>query len=615
MKNMKKYILHTISAAAMMLALVSCDDFLDRTPTNSIAASEYFKTEKDLKMYCNGLIESYLPSFTSVAIGSDANTDFCATKSSSDFYHPGIWNAEKQTGWSSGNWSFIRSTNYMLENMTRAKGNVSTEVYNHYEGVARFWRAYGHWIKICTFGNIPWLDHVLEKDDSILYMPRMDREYVFHMLLQDLDFAGENCLATSEYLTSGRTYVNKWVVLAYKARVCLQEASYRKYHSVNPSTNVSWNNNYETSDELYKEAADACEEIINSGVFSLHNTGNPESDYSELFTSMVIPTDEVIWSRQASDGEANVLHSVTWYYRSSSMGQQYSPTKELVDMYLTLDGTPITSDMVSPDEEFTNRDWRLAQSIVGPGYTYQTLSGTDSTYTVNFTQCWTGYQFHKWCVEKEENYSRALSNNSVPILRYGEVLLNYAEAKAELGEMTEDIWNETIGALRERAGVTNIYPESADYVEDSFLNSYYNDGVNSETLSNIILEIRRERAVELVMEDGLRNDDLMRWNEGYKIAERYNNQGWRGIYLTADQVSNGFTINGIAHTVSFKKAGNATNYLISNTGADNTWSLTEGTYGYLVYNYALEWDDKMYVNPIPATALSENPNLGQNYGW
>lgn len=615
---MKRIYTTLILAAGMLPVLSSCSGFLDRTPTNSIAAPAYFKTEKDLQMYCNGFVQDYLPGFTTVAISDDAYTDLVATKTGSDFYHPFVWNDQKQGGWQYGNFSFIRGTNYMLENMVRAKAFLSEAQYKHYEGTARFWRGYAHFVKMQTFGNVPWIDHVPQKDDSTLvYGPRDDREYLFHRILEDINFAAENVYGGKDVLTKGRTNVNKWVVLAYKSRICLFEAAYRKYHVVNPSTNVPWNNRYETSEELYRQCIDANGKLMDSGFFKLHNTGKPQSDYSELFKSMAIPADEVIWSREANNGEVNVLHDVTWHYRSTSMGQQYSPTKDLVDMYLTLDGTPIASDKVSVNDEFENRDWRLPQTIVGPGYTYQDLAGTVLPFKTNFAMSWTGYQFNKWCVEKEENYSKSLSNNSVPILRLGEILLNEAEARAELGEMTEDVWNRTIGALRERAGVKSIYPGGSGYVADPFLAEYYNgdgSGQDAPVLDNILLEVRRERAVELVMENGLRHDDLYRWKLGRKIAARYRDLGWRGIYLTATEASKGFTINGMPYTVG-SSAGSPTNYKIANTGADNTWSLSDKTSGFLIYHYALQWDDKMYLRPIPATALAENKKLGQNYGW
>ena len=106
----------------------------------------------------------------------------------------------------------------------------------------------------------------------------------------------------------------------------------------------------------------------------------------------------------------------------------------------------------------------------------------------------------------------------------------------------------------------------------------------------------------------------MRWNMGDLIARRYNNQGWRGIYISKDEVSSGFTFNGKKYTVSTSKSTSETNYKVSSR-SDMSWTLSEGTHGYLIYNYELEWDDKMYLYPIPVTAINVNPALGQNEGW
>ena len=221
--------------------------------------------------------------------------------------------------------------------------------------------------------------------------------------------------------------------------------------------------------------------------------------------------------------------------------------------------------------------------------------------------------------EFAENYVTGRGDNSVPIFRYGEVLLNYAEAKAELGEMTKDIWNETIGALRERVGVTNIYPEDPGYVEDTWLKDYYAraEGAAVTNLSNIILEIRRERVCEMMLE-ALRSDDLYRWHCANLIVDRDGQQnGWKGLYLTADEVKNGMTFNGYTYTFNGNQGTEAYNYAVSTSGgsADRSWGLTEGDHGCLVYYMTLKWEERMYVRPIPTSALSLNPNLTQNYGW
>ena len=609
-KRMKKTVTIIILAG---LTLCSCNDFLTKNPTNSIPGDLFLESASDVVLYSNGMLNSYMPSFSEISGGSDEYTDLVATKSGSDFFAPGIWDASRQTGWASGDWTFVRRANYFIENLPKAGKSLSKEDYGHYMGEARFWRARAHYNKLRVFGDIPWIDHVLKENDIALYAGRDDREYVIHKILEDIDYACENCLTDQNHLTPGRTKLNRWVALAQKADICLFEGSFRRYHTLNPSTGKPWNGKYESAEDLLDMCADACEEIINSGVFSLHKTSDPSTGFSELFLSETIPADETIWSRQASEA-ANVMHNRTSVLTSATAGQRSSPTKDLVDMFLTVNGTPVTSRTKSVVDEFEDRDCRLAQTVIGPGHTWITKAGVKDFKGPSFTTSLTGYAFSKWIIEKEENYSTSRDNNSMAVFRYGGILLDYAEAKAELGEMNEDIWNLTVGALRQRAGVHNIYPGSAGFVKDVWLTDYYNS-VSPLPLSDILVEIRRERATELVMEMSRRYYDLIRWGCGELMVRRYNYQGWRGIYLSETDVANGFDFNNTHYQVTSGGNNTSRSYPITTTKANVTWSLSEGTHGYLIYNYALEWDDKMNVRPIPLTAITLNPALGQNKGW
>lgn len=597
--------------AAVLLAS-ACSDFLSREPDNRISGEIFLSTENDLRIYANGLINAAIPG-TSVAIGDDAYTDFCATKLSSDMYHPGIWNADKGGGWSSSNFSFIRQCNYMIDNMDKAKPNVSEAQWNHYMGVARFWRAYSHMNKLKTFGDIPWIGHYLQPNDPLLYSGRDDREYVFHQILEDLTFASEHC---NEDIELSRTNINRYVALAYLARTCLWEGTFRMYHDINPSTGAFWNNQYESADELIQMAYDAAEEIMQSEVFSLHQSSTPATAYAELFTRNAVDQDEVIWGREYSE-DLTVSHDITGQYNSPTWGQQYSPTKEFIRMYLRTDGTPVTSDNISITREFEGRDWRMWQTVNSPGHQYQTLTGTMEDKPTKFNEVFTGYAWIKWNQEKADNYrAGALCYNALPIIRYAEILLIRAETAEILGQMNETLWGQTIGALRQRAGVTSIYPAQASYIADSWLREYYTEDVkHARALSNTMLEIMRERAVEMAMESESRHNDLIRWNYGDLIERRFNHQGWRGIYVTQDEANHGITFNGATYYIKRGGKHDEYNYPIANTGADQTFSLSEGTYGYLIYNYRLEWDDKMYLSPIPTSALNVNKNLGQNQGW
>ena len=609
MKNIVKLLL----TAAIAYSGVSCENFLDAQPISQISADAFFVREMDFKLYCTGMLDNYCPSASTVGMG-DNYTDLTASKSSTDYYKPGAaWDASKQTGWAASNWRGIRRANIMLRDMVRAKENVSEEVYNHYEGVARFWRAYFYYDKVQSFGNVPWIDHPLDIDDALLYAGRDDREYVMSKVLEDLNFAGEHCFPVGENDCKG-SEITKWAVLAFKSRVCLYEGTFRKYHSVNPSTNQPWNNQYGTADDFLQAAVDAAEEVMKDSGSTLYN------DYHSLFVSTDLSQiPEVLWYREYLSSESlNVWHDLTLQYNTATASQKVSPTKTLMNMYLNTDGTPITNNgEVSLNDEFTDRDPRMAATVQCPGHQW-TMAGVTGPKPLRFTWTVTGYMFTKWNQELEENYINGRNDNWIPILRYGEVLLNYAEAKAELnnGSLSKDDWDKTVGALRTRAGVTNIYPEDASYKEDTWLKGYYAkaEGAAVTNLSNTILEIRRERVTELILE-GLRADDLYRWHCANLIVDRDGQQnGWKGLYLTADDVKNGFEFNGEKFT--FTSSGtNDNNYMVGTNTSDNNWTISGGDHGYLIYHQALIWDEKRYIRPIPTSALNRYTYRGQNYGW
>ena len=606
MKNIYRILL----VAFAVLSFTACEKFFTREPINSFSAETYFANENQLKMYTDGMINSWMPSMDDIGYaGYSVYNDVIATRTSTTFYQPGLFNPTRQGSWT---WTFARRCNIMINRMEKnAKGNVDEETYNHYMGIARFWRAYHHFSRIKTFSNIPYIDVVVDpKDSAILYGGRLDREEAFHHCVEDFDFAQQNCLGTAKYNTSGRVYINKWVILTYLSRIYLYEGTFRKYHDVNPATNTPWTNKFETSEELLRKAAECAEEVIKSGEFSLHKS------YADLFLSDNLCTDEVIWGRAYSEA-LGVRHNLTSYFNSSTLGQQYSGTKELVRQYLKTDGTPVLTGEQTINEEFKDRDARLSATVMGPGHKIAKLTGDTSPQVINMTWNCTGYQLVKWCIPDETHQQNAIDANSLPILRYAEVLLNYAEAKALLGEMNKGVWDQTIGALRTRAGVKSIYPGDAGYVKDPWLREYYtaSDLAHVADLTDIDLEIRRERVTEMTLEQGLRTDDLYRWAVADLIEKRHNHQGWTGIWVTEAEAKNGFTFEGTKYEFTTSGSVGETKIPITTT-SDRNWTLEKAGAGYyLIYNFKLEWLERNYVRPIPQDDLNINPKLLQNYGW
>ena len=214
-----------IMCMALAFAAVSCEKFFDRAPEDKLSSTSFFRSEDDLVLYTNGLINTGLPSASSITFGEDLFTDLCGTRESKDFYYPDYWHPGKQSGWAYSSWGFLRQIAYMHENMHQAKSSVSEEKYRHYEGVVRFWRAYATFNKVKSFGDCYFIDHVISPSDTtLLYGKRQSREYIMSKVKEDLIFACENCLESGPNIhTDGRIYINKYVALAIASRIFLYE--------------------------------------------------------------------------------------------------------------------------------------------------------------------------------------------------------------------------------------------------------------------------------------------------------------------------------------------------------------------------------------------------------
>lgn len=487
MKKILLYTLMTVAAAGM----TACEDFLTRDTYDQIGSDEFWKSETDLELYANGFIQKMIPGDGTITRG-DIDADYCAVDIATDLLRPdGNVSPDNQGGWTESSWTNLRRVNYMLDNMHRCRGRVSDEVYNHYEGVARFWRAWFYYDKVRTFGAVPWYDFTISASDKeALTKPRDSREYVMDKVLEDLTFASTYCLADAKY-TKGSALINKWVALAFKSRVCLYEGTFRKYHSREPSSDKPWQNDVNNADNKFlREAAAAAKEIMDKGPFSLV-TGDVKTAYRSLFTSAGLLTQEVIFGREYSK-ELSAFHETSWYYYSPTYGTKIAMTKKFMNTYLTTKGTPFTDidgyKTVDFIHEFDGRDARMAQTVISPSYQMK-ISGRTVPYSPNWKVTRTGYHPIKWSIDDDADnvLSKAASWNSLPIIRYAEVLLNYAEAKAELGEMDAAVWDQTIAPLRSRAGVTSVIPAKADpYMEAYFLNT---------VTDKWILEVRRERGI------------------------------------------------------------------------------------------------------------------------
>lgn len=573
----------------IMLVLGSCQK-LDQEPQATASYDAIFSSESGLQMYSYSFYDM-LPSANDIVQG-DELSDYGARAQVHSFLN-GNYNALQNAGeW---DWENLRNVNFFIANCNDP--GLSEEVKNNYIGIARFFRAWFYFDMLKEFGDVPWVGDAFEPDDERLYNGRDSRVLVVDSMLADLDFAAENISNTSD---DSRTLITQDIVQAFKSRVCLFEGTFRKYHTA-----------YElatSAPELFSLATDAAEAVMNSGRFSLNATG--DEPYRNLFISDAPNASEIMLAVAMSD-DLSIWHTANWWLTSPTYGVRLNLIRTFVNTYLNIDGTAFTN---TPNyatqtfmEEVQGRDGRLQQTIRAGDYT-RINNGLEVLTAPSFSYTYTGYQPVKWVLDNVALDNVGQNTNAVSLIRYAEVLLNYAEAKAELGELSATDWNNTIGALRRRAGITGN-TGSLPTVADPYLREHYFPGISDP----ILLEVRRERGVELVFE-GFRFHDIVRWAEGHLME-----MTWNGMYVPELGVTMDLNEDGIPDVRFYQgqPAPAAIAGVVDIDVSTATTRLSEGTSGEInwLYDASRVWDDKYYLYPIPNADLVVNPALRQNPGW
>ena len=583
---MKKSLLLLSMAIFSILSLSSCEDFLETEPVDKLVPNTFFQSEKDLELYITSFYQRMLPSGLAV-VQSDEMGDF-TSKNQSPTFISGTYSSVDEGSW---NWTNLRNINYFLENFDNEV--IPQEARDHYEGIARFFRAWFYFEKVKQYGDVPWYTKTLDtSDQEELYKPRDSRELVMNNVLEDLNFAVEHIRDTKDNTSS---MVTRQVALAFKSRVTLFEGTFRKYHS---EAGLA-----ATANVFLTEAADAAKKVMDAGMYSLYNNGTPATDYRVLFTSENPVNTETMFA-VVYNNALRRWHNITWKFNSATYGARWGLNKQFINTYLMTDGSRFTDKQGYDEflfvEEMKDRDARLGQTVRSLGYT----RSDGSAAPPNFGYTFTGYHILKHSLDDKRLDGISEAYNSIPLIRYAEVLLNYAEAKAELGEFDENIWYQTIGALRERAGVNPVVPATAD----SYLQNTYFPNISDKFL----LEIRRERGIELCYE-GFRYDDLLRWKKGELMEMQ-----WKGIYVPGldmpmDLDGNGTPDVSFVQTVPETKVPGVIYYIIDGTASQ----LSEGTKGHLIWrdDEEREFSEKKYLHPISNSDILLNPNLEQNPGW
>ncbi|WP_302377293.1 RagB/SusD family nutrient uptake outer membrane protein [Barnesiella intestinihominis] len=594
---MKKNII-LYSFIALLSGTAGCSDMLDEYPLDAISPETYYNNADELRSATN----QFYGMFPGAASGYTESADVVCI-----FNLPAEVQGIRTVPTSGGgwNWEYLRAVNFYLSHSVRCDDVDARE---HFDGIARFFRAYFYFEKVKRFGEVPWFDRELSSTDPELFRPRDSRDFIMDKILDDLTYAINNISDKKDLYN-----VTHWTALALKSRICLFEGTFRKYHGI-PG--------YE---KFLNECATASKLFIDNAPYAIYQTG--AQPYRDLFSSMNAIEEEVILARDY-DRSQNVMHEANANTLSPTYGRP-GMNKKIVNSYLMTNGDRFTDqpgyETMQYYDEMQNRDPRLTQTVVGPGYM---RINSDAVSSPNFGASTTGYQITKWVTDASGDGYLGSSNDYI-LFRAAEVYLNYAEAKAELGTLTQDDLKISIKKIRDRVGMPNIDMDAANANPDPYLCAL-ESGYQNVTGPNkgVILEIRRERTIELLLE-GFRYYDIIRWKEG-KVFE----QPYKGMYfpgLTQGSGDNRYDVFDMNDgTVGDKEKVDICIYTGKKPSVKNIrkfyklgdeFVLTDGDKGNIICHdiekEPRQWrEDRDYLYPIPTQErLLSNGTLSQNPNW
>jgi starch-binding outer membrane protein, SusD/RagB family len=633
---MKKYIaFYTVLA---VITFTSCKrDFLVRTPLDEPTASSVFTTYDNFKAYAWSLYATFPTVNYSEQETDNISLNWTRNTGESPWIRGTVTVPPSTSGTAWSYYSFIRRCNLMLDNINAPYCKLTEKEKEHWKSVGLFFRSYRYFTLLSEYGGVPWVDHVLTDSSKENYAPRDSRDLVANNILADLQYAEKNI---GDY-NDGNNTITLDVIQAFMSRFTLFEGTWRKYHNLN------------NADVFLQECKRVSKDLI-----TRRPAVNPR--YDDIFNSISLAGMPGILLYKEYNNAIGLTHSISITGTTNSVSARFEPTRDMMDSYLCTDGktrwnSPKFISDTMMEEEFANRDRRLWLEVCPPYTVNKTSYAWDPTWwylennvavnavdsltarsyidslrtlvanvrqkTLPFRQGYAGgilfsiphYSFMRrsqpW-YSSEFGYntwkyyncyldlgSQRNEETDKPIFRIAEVMLNYAEIMCELGQFDQSVADMTINVIRPRAGVA---PMNVSEINDTFDPKRDKGDPNYAAdyeVPPLLWEVRRERRVELFMED-FRFDDLRRWKKAqYSLRQK------KGEWVNKLRLRM-LNTKGPAFT--------------RNTLNENAFTIDRpGNEGYLTYHDMQThlWPEYYYLYPIPSDQLVLNKNLEQNPGW
>lgn len=561
--------LYSILLAVIVISGGCKKKFLERYPLDAFRDEAYWTNENSVRTFSYGFYTAY---FSGYGTGAGGFGRYFSSQSLNDDFAPSSpTQFTRNVPTSGGGWSFtwVRKANLFINRVQTVP--MEEEAIKHWTGIGRFFRAMEYGDLVRSFGDMPWYGSELTPTDEELYKPRDPRTLVMDSVLADFKYAAQNVRLSDG--NDGLT-VNRYVVLAFMSRIFLFEGTFLKYHNID-----------QTKSKEYLEAALwAANEVMKSGKYSITD------EYRSLFNSLDLTgKKEIILYRKYETGL--VTHGLHSYVNKEP---QTGASKDAVESFLAKDGLPISiSPLYRGDTSIaavmTDRDPRLTETFVPDAVRLQGIATNYST---------SGYAVRKFFNEALKDALEGngfLNITDAPIIRYGEVLLNYAEAAAELGTLTQADLDKSINLLRARPGI-GLPKLQVIGGQPAVAGKVYNDPKRDPTVSALLWEIRRERRTELMFE-GFRLDDLKRWKKLEYTDTQAKPDINRGVWIKRSSYP------GLLASIKIENDA-PQGYIIPAPNAASQRPFT---------------DPKVYLEPIPLDQIKlyqdRGVQLKQNPGW
>ncbi len=674
---------------ALVLAFASCSDFLDRQSKTVMDDNTYWSNENTVRLFVNGAYGTYFTGYSDnwgavyapgvysgeysddrTTSGTQAN--ILISLPADNWYraelYRGYWLARRGSGpW---NFAYIRKWNLLIDRLATMhdNGKLTDEAYNHWNGVARFFRGWEYSRFVESFGDVPYYDHVVEPNNKDeMYAPRTPRSEVMSKVKEDFDYAMANVRDND-----GTDYVNKAVVGTIASRLMLFEGTWYIYHKNDEAMKTC--SNVDALAKTFLEAArDYAAKVMYTGAYKF------DTDFRTLFGTLYNrPTSgEIILYRAYNKSVLSSAQHCIASYSNGQEGQAASGNLSTLKAWICNDGKPYSSstvdnarsfrlqDMVlSRDPRFEATFWDEPKSSATGLYCEKFIDRTGPTYAYN------GQTLPTY-------YGSCTNENGYPCVRYAETVLNWIEAKAELADkfggaaVTQDDLDKSINAIRKRpldatATAKGVQKTAALQIADLPEDPERTGSAQQTTLgykttgavTPLIWEIRRERRMEFFLEQ-YRVLDIRRWGQlelmlgannpdilvgGYvelDLAATLKESAAEELFRPAQTTNLKKTLNNQGYNLLTKaNSGKVSVYPIVGYNADGTVKLGERTYFNLdednkTSNYqdmrgflcpvsikdrdSRNVDVRNYLEPICSQVITQYKDAGyeitQNPGW